>query len=87
MQVGCGKSSLIAAMLGQMTKRSGRVECVDSVAYVAQQAWIQNASVKNNVLFGQSMEWSRYNEIVRCRMRIAQRVVDRCVGVGMCFGC
>lgn len=51
-------------MLGQMTKVAGRVEAVDSIAYVAQQAWIQNASVKNNILFGKEMEWKRYHEIV-----------------------
>ena len=64
-QVGSGKSSLISAVLGQMSKLEGRVETVDSIAYVPQQAWIQNASVKNNVLFGQGMDWARYNEIVR----------------------
>ena len=67
LQVGSGKSSLISAILGQMSKLEGRVETVDSIAYVPQQAWIQNASVKNNVLFGQGMDWARYNEIVRCR--------------------
>ena len=63
-QVGSGKSSLMSAILGQMTKIEGRVETVDSIAYVAQQAWIQNASVKNNILFGRGMDWHRYNEIV-----------------------
>jgi hypothetical protein len=67
MQVGAGKSSLISAILGQMTKVEGRVEVVDSVAYVAQQAWIQNATVKNNILFGKEMDWHRYQEIV-CTM-------------------
>ena len=63
-QVGAGKSSLISAMLGQSTKLDGRVETVDSIAYVAQQAWIQNATVKNNILFGREMDWNRYHEIV-----------------------
>ena len=44
----------------------GQVESVDSVAYVAQQAWIQNATVKDNILFGKEMDWHRYNEIVCC---------------------
>ena len=63
-QVGSGKSSLISAILGQSTKLDGRVETVDSIAYVAQQAWIQNATVKNNILFGKEMDWNRYHEIV-----------------------
>ena len=51
-------------MLGHMTKTGGRVETVDSVAYVAQQAWIQNASVKDNILFGKDLDWRRYHETV-----------------------
>ena len=51
-------------MLGHMTKKSGQVEIVDSVAYVAQQAWIQNATVKNNILFGKDFDFRRYNHIV-----------------------
>jgi ATP-binding cassette subfamily C (CFTR/MRP) protein 1 len=39
--VGSGKSSLISAFLGEMEKISGRVNTVGSIAYVAQQAWIQ----------------------------------------------
>ncbi len=40
--VGCGKSSLVAALLGEMDKVSGRVVMPDKVAYVPQQAWIRN---------------------------------------------
>ena len=63
-KVGTGKSSLTSALLGQMYKLSGSVQTVDSVAYIAQQAWIQNATVKQNVLFGKTMEAGRYSEIV-----------------------
>ena len=68
-----------------MSKLEGRVETVDSIAYVPQQAWIQNASVKNNVLFGQGMDWARYNEIVRCR-HAGVLCVSMCAGVGVCAG-
>jgi hypothetical protein len=47
-----------------MTRVEGRVETVDSIAYVAQQAWIQNATAKDNILFGKAMNGRRYNEIV-----------------------
>ena len=36
-----------------------------SVAYVAQQAWIQNATLRDNVLFGQSFHRDRYNAVVK----------------------
>jgi len=40
--VGSGKSSLISAVLGEMERRSGRAGRQGRVAYVPQQAWIQN---------------------------------------------
>ena len=60
-QVGSGKSSLLSAILGEMEPvesentsnvRTSPVIVDGSVAYAAQQAWIQNASVKDNILFG-----------------------------------
>ncbi|KAJ3614828.1 hypothetical protein NHX12_018398 [Muraenolepis orangiensis] len=50
--VGSGKSSLLSAMLGETEKRSGHVTVKGSMAYVPQQAWIQNATVQDNVVFG-----------------------------------
>ena len=34
------------------------------MAYVAQQAWIQNATVKNNILFGLKEDESRYQKVI-----------------------
>ncbi|XP_044535039.1 ATP-binding cassette sub-family C member 6 [Gracilinanus agilis] len=57
--VGSGKSSLLSAILGELTKLEGNVNIKGSVAYVPQEAWIQNASVEENVCFGQelNMPW------------------------------
>jgi len=41
-----------------------------SVAYVAQQAWIQNATVRDNILFGKPFDEQRYNRILdACALR------------------
>ncbi|KRZ13592.1 Multidrug resistance-associated protein 1, partial [Trichinella zimbabwensis] len=50
-QVGAGKSSFLSAILGEMEKRNGTVGTKGSVAYVPQQAWIQNMTVRENILF------------------------------------
>ncbi|KRZ36394.1 Multidrug resistance-associated protein 1 [Trichinella pseudospiralis] len=50
-QVGAGKSSFLSAILGEMEKRNGTVGIKGSVAYVPQQAWIQNMTVRENILF------------------------------------
>eukprot|EP00095_Tigriopus_kingsejongensis_P008535 snap_masked-scaffold81_size397536-processed-gene-2.2 protein:Tk08535 transcript:snap_masked-scaffold81_size397536-processed-gene-2.2-mRNA-1 annotation:"hypothetical protein OsJ_06301" len=51
-QVGSGKSSLISAILGDMEKRSGQVSVHGSIGFVAQEPWIQNETVQDNILFG-----------------------------------
>jgi len=63
-QVGSGKSSVISALLGEMEKIKGRVNVRGSVAYVAQQAWIQNASLRNNILFSREMDPKKYDNIL-----------------------
>ncbi|XP_049833464.1 multidrug resistance-associated protein 1-like [Schistocerca gregaria] len=62
--VGSGKSSLISAFLGEMNKITGRVNTKGSIAYVPQQAWIQNATLKDNILFGKSLDQSSYLQII-----------------------
>ncbi|XP_070783133.1 ATP-binding cassette sub-family C member 3 [Enoplosus armatus] len=58
--VGCGKSSLISALLGEMEKLEGDVSIRGSVAYVPQQAWIQNATLRDNILFGKPYNEQKY---------------------------
>nr|CAD7588456.1 unnamed protein product [Timema genevievae] len=62
--VGSGKSSLISAMLGEMDKLSGTVNTKGSIAYVPQQAWIQNATVQYNITFGQQVNNRTYHKVV-----------------------
>ncbi|XP_068555233.1 multidrug resistance-associated protein 1 isoform X4 [Anas acuta] len=63
-QVGCGKSSLLSALLGEMDKKEGHVVVKGSVAYVPQQAWVQNATLKDNIIFGREMNESRYKRVI-----------------------
>uniref|UniRef100_A0A3B4UB65 ATP binding cassette subfamily C member 3 n=1 Tax=Seriola dumerili TaxID=41447 RepID=A0A3B4UB65_SERDU len=58
--VGCGKSSLISALLGEMEKLEGEVSIRGSMAYVPQQAWIQNATLRDNILFGKPYNEQKY---------------------------
>ena len=64
-QVGSGKSSLLNGILGEMHKlNKGLINLNGSVAYVPQQAWIQNATVKDNILFGRPFEEEAYNKVI-----------------------
>lgn len=51
-RVGSGKSSLLQAILGDLWKINGEVTVRGRIAYVAQQPWVMNASVKDNIVFG-----------------------------------
>ncbi|XP_068990928.1 multidrug resistance-associated protein 1 isoform X5 [Neodiprion pinetum] len=62
--VGSGKSSLVSALLGEMDRLGGRVNTKGSIAYVSQQAWIQNATLQDNILFGKSLDKSLYNRVI-----------------------
>uniref|UniRef100_A0A8C5H1L3 ABC-type glutathione-S-conjugate transporter n=1 Tax=Gouania willdenowi TaxID=441366 RepID=A0A8C5H1L3_GOUWI len=62
--VGSGKSSLLSAMLGETEKRSGQVTVKGSVAYVPQQAWIQNATVQDNIVFGREKLKTWYHRVL-----------------------
>ncbi|XP_077987765.1 ATP-binding cassette sub-family C member 9-like [Glandiceps talaboti] len=65
--VGSGKSSLLSAMLGEMTTLSGNVQFNrngSKIAYGAQRAWLQNATLRDNVLFGEPYDPNRYQEVI-----------------------
>ncbi|NWX07780.1 MRP1 protein, partial [Caloenas nicobarica] len=63
-QVGAGKSSLLSALLGELEKMDGCMTMKDTTAYVPQQAWIQNASVEDNILFGKEMDETWFNRVI-----------------------
>uniref|UniRef100_A0A8C5GYB6 ATP-binding cassette sub-family C member 5 n=1 Tax=Gouania willdenowi TaxID=441366 RepID=A0A8C5GYB6_GOUWI len=62
--VGSGKSSLLSALLGQMTLLEGNVAVNGGFAYVSQQAWILNDSLRENILFGNAYDSNRYSAVL-----------------------
>ncbi|KAF4627468.1 hypothetical protein G7Y89_g10688 [Cudoniella acicularis] len=92
---GSGKTSLLMALLGEMTKIKGKVSlpgggysredvhpdpetCLtESVAYCAQQAWLVNANIKDNILFSAALDEKRYKEvIVACALERDLEILD-----------
>ncbi|KAI6196585.1 Multidrug resistance protein mrp-7 [Aphelenchoides besseyi] len=63
-RVGAGKSSLLSALLGEMTKLRGYVGMHGQVAYVPQQPWIQNMTLRNNICFGRPFNQTFYNKVI-----------------------
>jgi ABC-type bacteriocin/lantibiotic exporter with double-glycine peptidase domain len=64
-KVGSGKSSFLSALLGEMNKVSGLINTYGSISYVPQQAWIQNETVKNNIIFGNKLDEKTYANVIQ----------------------
>lgn len=69
-RVGAGKSSLLQAVLGDLWKLSGEVVLHGKTAYVPQSAWVMNASVRENIVFGHRWDAQFYEKTVSaCALR------------------
>ncbi|EPS37568.1 hypothetical protein H072_8744 [Dactylellina haptotyla CBS 200.50] len=62
--VGSGKSSLLAALAGDMRKTNGTITQGASMAYCPQSAWIQNSTVRDNILFGRPFDPVWYEKVI-----------------------
>ncbi|KAH9147937.1 hypothetical protein AeRB84_008549, partial [Aphanomyces euteiches] len=62
--VGEGKTSLCNVLLGELDKYQGTVGVNGRVAYFAQQPWIQNMTIRENILFGLPYDRVKYNRVI-----------------------
>jgi ABC-type multidrug transport system fused ATPase/permease subunit len=67
--VGSGKSSLLQCLLGEMEMLTGTIALQGTIAYVAQQAFIINATIKQNITLSRQAQLSpdqeeRFNKIL-----------------------
>ncbi|KAF9196565.1 hypothetical protein BGZ49_002755 [Haplosporangium sp. Z 27] len=74
---GSGKSALLLALLGELERLEGQVymprldygsesanEHGSGIAYVSQTAWLQNSTIRENILFGKEFDQERYDAVV-----------------------
>ncbi|PSS10701.1 hypothetical protein M430DRAFT_145791 [Amorphotheca resinae ATCC 22711] len=91
---GSGKTSLLMALLGEMTLVRGKVflpggysredvfpdpetGLTETVAYCAQQPWLVNANIKDNILFAAPFDEGRYRDvIVACALERDLEILD-----------
>ena len=92
---GSGKTSLLMALLGEMTFINGSVYLpgsrgrellkpdpetglTESVAYCAQQAWLINDTIKQNILFASPFDGSRYKSVIAaCALERDLEILDQ----------
>ncbi|KAI9475895.1 MAG: multi drug resistance-associated protein MRP [Benjaminiella poitrasii] len=63
-RVGSGKSTIISALLGDTIKINGRAILRGSVAYVPQQPWVMNATLRDNIVFGHRWDPEFYDRVL-----------------------
>ncbi|CAN8095760.1 unnamed protein product [Discula destructiva] len=91
---GSGKTSLLMALLGEMSLMTGKVYLpggrsredvpvepetglAETCAYVAQSAWLVNATIKENIIFSAPMDEKRYRQvIVACALERDLEILD-----------
>ncbi|KAK9867452.1 hypothetical protein WJX84_001002 [Apatococcus fuscideae] len=62
--VGSGKTSLLAAMLGELIGHQAQVSMSGTIAYTAQDPWVCHATLRDNILMGQAMDGDRYHNVL-----------------------
>ncbi|KAI0143596.1 ABC transporter [Xylariaceae sp. FL1272] len=65
-KVGSGKSALLQAILGDLDKVGGSSVLPNNqmIGYCAQSPWLQNMSIRNNILFNFPYDQTRYKKVV-----------------------
>ncbi|KAF8933797.1 hypothetical protein BGZ47_010698 [Haplosporangium gracile] len=73
---GSGKTALLLALLGELDRDEGqmflprldygklRLTIGSGIAYVSQTAWLQNTTIRDNILFGKKFDQDRYDAVV-----------------------
>lgn len=64
--IGSGKTALLRSVMGQMRLIKGKVAVRGLTAYVAQDPWIFNGTVRDNIVFGYEFNSKRFYEAVSC---------------------
>ncbi|XP_038673881.1 multidrug resistance-associated protein 4 [Scyliorhinus canicula] len=62
--VGAGKSSILAAILGELAKENGILDIKGKIAYCAQQPWVFPGTVRSNIIFGKEYQRAKYEKVI-----------------------
>uniref|UniRef100_A0A4W3I4Q7 ATP binding cassette subfamily C member 4 (PEL blood group) n=1 Tax=Callorhinchus milii TaxID=7868 RepID=A0A4W3I4Q7_CALMI len=62
--VGAGKTSILGAILGELSKDSGIINIKGKIAYCAQKPWVFPGTVRSNIIFGKEFQKAKYEKVI-----------------------
>lgn len=73
------QSSLLSAILGELSQESGIVTVKGELTYTSQQPWILPGTIRSNILFGKELNPKKYDSVLRAcalkKVRISSSLV------------
>ncbi|KAJ7760397.1 P-loop containing nucleoside triphosphate hydrolase protein [Mycena metata] len=63
-RVGAGKTSLLSAIIGDMSRSEGKLTLFGSIAYAPQNPWIMSATVRENITFNHLYDEAFYQTVL-----------------------
>ncbi|ELP94857.1 canalicular multispecific organic anion transporter, putative [Entamoeba invadens IP1] len=64
--VGSGKSSFLMSILGELEQKKGTTKISGDITYASQTAWLMNTTVRENIIFLDKFDRTRYNKACTC---------------------
>ena len=62
--VGCGKTSLLYTIIGEILPTSGQIAYQGRIAYVSQTPWVFSGTIRQNILFGKEYNHSAFERVI-----------------------
>lgn len=59
------QSSLLSAILGELSQEGGVVKVKGELTYTSQQPWIFPGTIQSNILFGKPLNPQKYERVLR----------------------